>query len=546
VVRAEQRDGAASTASSSIVLRRSTANAVCSGALWGLLYGVFVASTAWSYSSIYKTPASRAALAAAFESNRATIALFGPAPRLDTVAGFTVLKVFLTLNLLGAVWGLLAATRRLRGEEDAGRLELLLSGATTRAGATVQALAGLGCGVVALIVVDAVVIAVAGRSATVGFPLGASSFFAVALGACPLMFAAIGALTSQLAATRRQAASWAGLVLALSYVLRMLADASDSLHWLLWCSPLGWVEATSPLTSPDPWPLVAAVALAGGTGALSVALAARRDLGAALLARRRSRSRRRRGPTSQLALSARVVRPTSLTWLGVVGAMGLLVGFVAKSASSTLTRSSVSEILRRLGSPGAGLRTYLGAVFLETAVLLCFAAAAHVALVRSEELEGRLEGLLVRSTTRRAWLLGRAGLALAALVACGLIGGLAIWLGGASQSADLSPVVGIAAGLNTVAPAAFVLGLGIAAFGVAPRHASLVVYGYVAWSLGVEVLGGIGALNHVVADSSILHHLRAYPATSIDVSADLAMVGLGLVAALLGLAAFERRDLWSA
>ena len=40
----------------------------------------------------------------------------------------------MTLMVLGAVWGLLTSTRLLRGEEDAGRWELLLAGQTTRSG----------------------------------------------------------------------------------------------------------------------------------------------------------------------------------------------------------------------------------------------------------------------------------------------------------------------------------------------------------------------------------------------------------------------------
>ena len=34
-------------------------------------------------------------------------ALFGPAPQLQTVSGFTVFKISMTLMILGAVWGLL-------------------------------------------------------------------------------------------------------------------------------------------------------------------------------------------------------------------------------------------------------------------------------------------------------------------------------------------------------------------------------------------------------------------------------------------------------
>ena len=73
-------------------------------------------------------------LAAAFGNNTSTLALFGPAPRLQTVGGFTVFKVSMTLTIIGAVWGLLTSSRLLRGEEDAGRWDLLLSGRTTGAG----------------------------------------------------------------------------------------------------------------------------------------------------------------------------------------------------------------------------------------------------------------------------------------------------------------------------------------------------------------------------------------------------------------------------
>ncbi len=211
-------------------------------------------SSAWSYSSIYKTPAERAALAAAFGSNRTTIALFGPAPHLETVAGFTVLKTFLTLTVIGAVWGLLTATRLLRGEEQDGRWELLLAGATTRGRAAAQALGGLLAGIAVLWAVTALLLVVAGRSSRVDIGPGAALFFALALVAGALMFTAVGALTSQLAATRRQAAGYAGAFLGVSYALRLVADSGTGLHWLVWCTPLGWIEGLQPLTRPGGCP----------------------------------------------------------------------------------------------------------------------------------------------------------------------------------------------------------------------------------------------------------------------------------------------------
>jgi len=68
-------------------------------------------------------------------------------------------------------------------------------------------------------------------------------------------------------------------------------------------------------------------------------------------------------------------------------------------------------------------------------------------------------------------------------------------------------------------------------------------YGLVAWSLLVELIGGSLGLNHFVLDTSIFHQMTAAPAVAPDWTSALAMVLLGLVAALAGGAAFARRDL---
>ena len=128
-----------------------------SGAVWGSVFGLAIASSALSYTKLYRTQAQRNALASAFGSNKATAALFGPAPQLQTVAGFTVFKIGMTLLILGAVWGLLTSTRLLRGEEDEGRWEVLLAGRRPGGRPTGQALCGLAAGVVTLWAVTALI-----------------------------------------------------------------------------------------------------------------------------------------------------------------------------------------------------------------------------------------------------------------------------------------------------------------------------------------------------------------------------------------------------
>src|SRR6266511_3239665 len=120
------------------------------GVLWGLVFGATIASSASTYLSAFPTAASRTRLALSMRGNAGFAALFGPIRGIDTVAGYTAYKTLMFSVILAAVWGLLVATRLLRGEEDAGRWELFLSGQTTRGRAALQAAIGLGAGIVAV------------------------------------------------------------------------------------------------------------------------------------------------------------------------------------------------------------------------------------------------------------------------------------------------------------------------------------------------------------------------------------------------------------
>ena len=126
-----------------------------SGVLWGLIFALYVVAQTFAYTSAYKTQASRDQLARAFGTNIGINALIGPARAINTVAGYSSWRALGVLSLLGAVWGLLTSTRLIRGDEEAGRYELLLAGQTTRRRAGGQALVGLGAGLGTLLALTA-------------------------------------------------------------------------------------------------------------------------------------------------------------------------------------------------------------------------------------------------------------------------------------------------------------------------------------------------------------------------------------------------------
>ncbi|WP_276939153.1 hypothetical protein [Ferrimicrobium acidiphilum] len=529
--------------SSGVVLTQAARKALPLGVLWGCIFGVFISSSAISYVSIYKTLAERTHLVTAFGSDNATSALFGPGSLLGTVGGFTVFKSFMALIILGAIWGLLTATRLLRGEEDAGRWELMLTGQTTSRGATAQALGGLACGVGVLWAVTAALTVATGRYPEVNIAPVPACYFALAAVASAAMFVAVGALTSQLAATRRQAAAYAGWFLGVCYALRMIADAGVGLHWLVWVPPLGWIEELRPLTNPQPLTLLPIIGFIAVLIVSALHLAGRRDLGAATLSDRDQRPSALRLLFGQVGLSIRLLGPTFIGWVCALAITGTALGLIAKSAGASISGSSARTVFSRLGATGIHARAFLGVSFLIVAVLVAFAAAGLIGAARSEEAEGRLDHLLVRPIARLSWLAGRVVIAVAVLVSAAVMAGAATWFGTASQGAAVSFATLIEAGVNVVPPALCLFGVGVLAIGIWPKAASWVVYAVLGWSLLIEIAGAATNTSHWLADTSLSHQLAAAPAVNPNWTAGAAMIGIGFVCTAIGAATFRMRDI---
>jgi ABC-2 type transport system permease protein len=359
------------------------------------------------------------------------------------------------------------------------------------------------------------------------------------------MFLAVGAVTSQLAATRHQAASFGAVFLGVSYGLRLIADAGVGLHGLIWTSPLGWVEELRPLASPRPLALLPIVAFFAALAVVAVHLAGTRDAGASIVADRAHAPAHLGLLFGPSGLSIRLMRATVIGWWVAIDLSAFLYGVIAKSTGATVS-GSVKEVFSKLGATGTGTDAVLGVYFLIEAILIGFVAAGQVTAARAEELGGMLDHFVVRPVSRAAWLGGRLLVALVVLVLSGVAAGVFAWFGAASQHAGLSFTGLVGAGVNLVPPAIVILGIGMLAFGIRPRAASIVVYAALGWSLLIVIVGGFGTISHWVLDTSVFHHMASAPGVPPNWEANGIMTAVGVAAALVGGLAFRRRDLQGA
>jgi ABC-2 type transport system permease protein len=521
------------------------------GALWGLVFGLYVYDNAFAFDSIAPTAPQRNRLLATMASNAGLKALLGDTHRITTRGGFTDWRAIGVTALVASIWGLLVATKTLRGEESAGRWELFLAGQTTPRRAAANALAGLGAGVLAMYVMTALLTALVGVRHNVGIGLGQSLFFALAVVAGAAMFAAIGAVASEVMPTRSRAAGMSAVVFGMTFMLRALGDSTSSAHWLVYVSPLGWVEQLHPLTDARPlWllPIAGLVALC----AVATVVLADRDLGTSVLADKDSAAPRTTLLSSPVLFALRLSWAAIASWLAATVVAGLLYGSLAKStgqafASSGTLRKFTGELthvgLRQLQL--AGTRVFAGIIFLILMTLIMAYVASAMGRVREDEAEGYLDNLVVRRISRQRWLSGRAGLILAVLVTAGALGGVSFWAAAASQHAGLSFHELLLAGINSAAPAALLLGTGVLALGFAPRLTSIVCWGLLAWAFLLDMLGSAIKVNHWLMDTSLLYHPALAPAVNPNWRIAGIYLAIGCAAALLGGWRFTQRDLQS-
>jgi ABC-2 type transport system permease protein len=524
-----------------VIVPLAARRAVRGAVVWGVVFAALLVITGVGYTSAYPTEADRIRLAQELTDNPAFDALVGPARQIHTVGGFVAYDVGRYMGLIAAAWGFLIATRLLRGEEDEGRWDTLLSGPVTRVGATTATLAGIAVAAAGLWVVTALgalLLAVAEAEVAVGPAL----YLVLTIAAMAPAFAAVGAFTSQLATSRRVAAGIAGAIFAVALLARVASDSSDALQWMRWATPFGWAIELRPFADPQPAFLVPMALWAAAFSAAALALARGRDVGRAILELRSDRRPYTQLLGSPLAVAVRAALGGLAAWVIGLSLVGLIFGLIAHDVAQAYVDLPDLEDIG-IGVDMATADGYLAMVFLLVGIAVSIYAATHVTAWREDESHGRLDVVLAKPHGRREWLGGRIGVAVGATAALAILAALSAWLGTAVRGSPLSLWSMLETGANMVPLAVSFLGVGILLFGLLPRLAGPLLYGLIAAAYIWELTGSIVDAPTWALVLSPFHHLALVPAESLDATASGLMLAIGVVAGTLGMELFRRRDL---
>jgi ABC-2 type transport system permease protein len=491
-----------------------------------------------SFAATYPTAANRAARAAALDSGVARL-FVGPGYGSDhyTYGAMTANELLPSAAIAVALMSVFLIVRHTRAEEETGRAELIRATVVGPHAPLAAALVVVGAAHVVLFAILATGLprAIEGLS-----PVGSVAFAAALLGV-GLLFMGVAAVVAQLTVAARSAVGIAAIVVGVTYLTRSVGDMFDSI--LPWFSPFGWATEMRAYVDERWWPLGLSAAAAASLVAAAVAIGARRDLGAGIVADRPGAAEASPRLGTPVGLALRLQRASLVAWGIPVFLLGLLYGAVAQDAGSLYEDvDALQDYVSRVGAARPVDQFLALSTFISALIATGFAIQSALR-PRSEESAHRAEPVLAARVSRDRFLMSHVTIALAGSVAMLLAVGLGFGLSASVGERDAGELPRLIGAALAYTPALWIfVGLAAALFGLAPRFAGAT------WAFlgGVAFVGFLGPLVQLpdwVFELSPLEHVPRMPVAGFDVVPELILTVLAVALLAIGLVGFRRRDL---
>ena len=503
--------------------------------VWIVALVVLVALTTVGIEGLFPTQAALDQTAAATEHNAAMIAFNGAPQGLSTVGGQVAFQFGAMGMVLVALMSIFMVGRLTRGEEEAGRLEVVRSlpvgiHANTLAAALTVAAMNLIVGVL----IAAVLIAQ-------GLPAAGSVTFGVSFILVGLVFGGVALLVAQVTDSTRGVYGAAGAVLGAAYLLRAVGDIGDGT--VSWFSPIGVAQKARPFADERWWPLLLLVAVTVLLVVAAAALTVRRDLGAGLVPARP-------GPPSAapwlghpLGLAFRLQRGSLLGWGAGVMVIGIAYGWIGPTIDTFIGQNKAIAEMFSAGGGGSLTDSYFAASFRLMALIATGFAIQSALRVRSEETSMRADLVLATPVSRWRFAASHLAVACAGSFTLLAIAGLATGVSYGLAGGGMQDVPRLFVAALVYAPAMWIMiGLVVALDGLVPRLVG------VAWAILVACvlegfLGAVLGLPRWLSDLSPFEHVPQLPAASLTLLPLVVMSAVAAGLTLIGLTGLRRRDI---
>ena len=498
-------------------------------AVWWLVEVGMLAYITALYKQQFSDPANRESFLRITKDQSMT-ALVGHLSNPGSLGSAVWLKGWMFLSVMLAVGMVFLVTHNLRGDEEAGRIELFRAG---RLGLHAEMAA---TAVITLTLCLAVAVGSFAVLAALGIGIRESALFAVSVGAVGALGVGVGLVTNQVAPTGRGANGVGSAVIMVFYALRVIGDTQK--NGLTWASPIGWGQKTDPWGANRWWPLLLLVVLVALCAAAAWALEARRDHGAGLVAPRKGTATASRGLTTVTGLSFRLQRGALVGWAVGLVLAGALIGSVIKQMLDLVKNMTLGV----LGSHDTG--TIIALLVSMIALVVAMAGVQSASHLRGDEATGTLESQLAGAVTRLGWALRRLAVTFAAVVVLLVLTGATMGAVYGQSVGDASQTGRLTVAMLAYLPAcAIMIGVVVLGLGWWPRVGSSIAWGLIGLMYFLVLFGTDLKLPSWAMSAIPFTGTPRLPADAMSWPPVVVMSLVAVAMTAVGLFGFRRRDI---
>jgi ABC-2 type transport system permease protein len=525
---------------------------------WGIGMGLVVMSPMASVAALVTTPQAReqlVSLAATFAWNADTVAV-------DTIGGYATFKIGIFIFLI-AVWPLLAASRMLRGEEDRGSLDVLLSLPRPRLRVALEKLAAMWTALLAMGVLIGLLAFAGGKKFGADFGVGDGLLYGLNLALICAVIGGLALLISQFTEERGPAAGLTAGLLLVFIVLDMVHRVIPNTEWISRLSPIYYYNLSKPLIpsyGTSAGGMLVQLALAALLSGAAIWLFERRDVGGTVPLPRWLRLPQRQAnralPVGEWSLRsvytrslAMIAMPTFWWTLGIAGWAFWVVFVVqlieARLASLLSGSPAMVTLIQNLGGGDVSVNAgFLSAMFIFLPLFLMAFAVTQVGSWSADEQDGRLELVLASPRPRLQVVLGRFAALATATVVISLITLLASIVAAATAGLKLDAGNLAAATLGMIPLGLLVAAIGYLASGWLRTAADtgLLSFLLAAWFF-ISFIGPELKLPDATLRLSAFYYYGTPLLHGLQLTSVLGVIAVAAVALGLGALRFVRKDI---
>lgn len=507
--------------------------------IWVMAIVIITVTIPPAFVELYSTNEQILAIAETMK-NPVMTAMVGPGYGLDnyTIGAMMGHQMLLFTVIAVAVMSIFLVVRHTRGDEEAGRIEMIRSFSVGR-------LSNLSSIIVVSFIVNILLAIITGLGLFAlnieSIDLEGSLLYGVVLGTTGFFFTTITALFVQLSTSSRTVIGYSFAFLGLTYIIRAIGDISSELLALI--SPLGLILRTEVYVNNYWWPVVVMIVISLITALIALYLNSVRDLEAGFLASKLGRRKASTFLQGTLGLSLKLLKTVIIGWIVTIFIIGVSYGSLLNEVESIFENNEMLKQMINL-QPGENFSDPFLVMLMVVISMICAIPVLIIILkLRGEEKNNYLENILARSVSRTKMITNFLviSLVMSLIFQITLIFGL--WSTAIvvmDNPIALSKVFKI--GMLCLPAIWVIVGIAVVIIGWLPKMTG-VLWFYLVYSFFTVYLGSLLQLPKWMMDISIFNHIPSDLVETADFAKIIIMLILTIIMIIIGYIGYKKRDI---